>query len=172
MNVLIVYESMFGNTRRIAEAIAAGLTPSDVELVDVSHAPAAIGQEVDLLVVGGPTHAFSLSRASTRQDAVREAGQPPVSGDAGLREWLEALPVPTRTDGLAGATFDTRVTRPRLPGSAAKAAQRRLRHLGLQIIAPAQSFWVRGKAGPLVDGEQERALAWGAELTSRAGIPQ
>jgi len=69
MRAVIVYESMFGNTRRIAESIADGLAWEDVEVIGVTHA----GQEAlggtDLLVVGGPTHAWSMSRPSTRKGA-------------------------------------------------------------------------------------------------------
>jgi hypothetical protein len=174
MKVLIVFESMFGNTRQIAESVAAGLSGSEVELVDVGHAPLTIDQLVDLLVVGGPTHALSLSRASTRQDAARQAGHPPVTGEGGVREWLQALSAPRpaapRKHVLEVATFDTRIKRPGLPGSAAKAAQRRLRRLGLHVLAPAESFWVCDTAGPLQEGEQERARAWGAELGSKASV--
>ena len=71
MTTLVVHESMFGNTRAIAEAIAADL-PGHVEVVDVTDEPAPLPAHVDLLVVGGPTHAFSMSRAGTRRDAVAQ----------------------------------------------------------------------------------------------------
>ena len=71
MKAVVVYESMFGNTRQIAEAIAAGLAESaDVAAVEVSEATAEAAEAADLLVAGGPTHAFSMSRPSTRSDAV------------------------------------------------------------------------------------------------------
>jgi flavodoxin len=74
MRALIVYESMFGNTRQIAEAVAEGLraghdaAPVEVGLVEVGEAPATVA-DVDLLVVGGPTHALGMSRPETRQSA-------------------------------------------------------------------------------------------------------
>jgi flavorubredoxin len=72
---LVVFESMFGNTEAIAHAVADGLRSTmDVDVVEVGAAPASPADDVDLLVVGGPTHAFGLTRPSTRQDAARQAG--------------------------------------------------------------------------------------------------
>ena len=76
MSILVVYESMWGNTRAVADAIARGLGP-DTAVVEVTRAPADIPADVDLLVVGGPTHAFSMSRGTTRHDAAQR-GAPGV----------------------------------------------------------------------------------------------
>lgn len=169
MHALVVIESMFGNTREVGRAVAGGLSGvADVEVVDVADAPDRLPAGTDLLVVGAPTHAFSLSRPSTRADARRQAGDPePEDGTAerGAREWLDAL---TGTTGVAAAVFDTRVAHPRLPGSAARAAQRRLRSCGCDLVAPPETFWVAGTPGPLCTGELERAGAWGAELARLA----
>ena len=79
MKALVVYESMWGNTKQVAEANADGLQESmEVELVDVNRAPAEPEPDVGLIVAGGPTHAFSMSRTNTRADAVNPpAGGPP-----------------------------------------------------------------------------------------------
>lgn len=165
MYALVVYESMFGNTRRIAEAVADGLALTmKVEVVEVGSAPTTLDGEVDLLVVGGPTHVFGMSRSSTRQSAAEQAKGPLVSQGEGLREWLGG--VRSRSARLAVVAFDTRISKPRLPGSAARAAGRRLRRLGLRIAAPATSFYVVGSLGPLVSGEVERARMWGEQLAS------
>lgn len=130
MHALVIYESMFGNTRKVAEAIAEGLaTSAKVDLREVGAAPATIEGGMDLLVVGGPTHAFSMSRPRTREDARRETAT--VSTADGLREWIAALDRSGRR--VPVATFDTKVARPNLPGSAARAAERRLRKLGFPI---------------------------------------
>jgi len=171
MKSLIVYESMFGDTHLVAEAIAAGLSANgvmdDADVVEVGTAPTSIGTDVDLLIVGGPTHAFSMSRPSSREDASRQAGeQAIISQGSGIREWLENVTVPT---GLAVATFDTKVSKPHLPGSAGHAAEKRLRRKGCRIIAPAEDFYVTGTRGPLNTGEQVRARSWGTELASATG---
>jgi hypothetical protein len=167
MDAWVVYESMFGNTRDVARAVADGVAGSlSVTLHEVGEAPSQIGPGVDLLVVGAPTHAFSLSRPATRQDAARQAAGPLVSPGIGVREWLERLGrVP---DALVTATFDTRVARPRLPGSAAHAADRRLRALGATPVVAPQTFWVQGTPGPLAPDQLEAARRWGAEVARAA----
>ena len=170
MRALVVYESMFGNTQQVAEAVAAELRAAgaDVDLTEVGRAPSDL-TGVDLLIVGGPTHAFGMSRASTRADAVKQNdGAAVVSPGIGIREWLDLLPAPEGT--VRCAAFDTRVRPPRVPGSAARAADRRLRHLGLLVVAPAMSFWAGGTKGPLRDGELERVREWASGLVSSAPV--
>lgn len=164
MRALVVFESMFGNTRDVARAVAEGLsTRMGVELVEVGSA--RWRADVDLLVVGGPTHAFSMSRPGTREDAARQAELAVISTGTGIREWLENLSGVRA--GTSAATFDTRVARPRLPGSAARAMHKRLGHAGLDLVVGPESFWVDGTRGPLVADEVARAKDWGAELANR-----
>jgi hypothetical protein len=168
MAALVVFESMFGNTRQIADAVTEGLSGHlPVEQVEVGAAPAAIGRDVELLVMGGPTHAFGLTRPGTRQSAAQQAEDGLVSTGIGLREWLGTLA--KGSSDVAVATFDTRISRPRLPGSAAAAAEKRLHRLGFRILARAESFFVEGTTGPLAPGERERARRWGEELAVRLG---
>ncbi|MFI7700586.1 flavodoxin family protein [Nonomuraea sp. NPDC049480] len=170
MHALVVYESMYGNTKEIAEAVAEGLAARmPAEVVEVGSAPSAVGEEVRLLVVGGPTHAFSMSRASTRKSAAEQAERPLVSRGDGVREWLATLR--TSSAGLGSAAFDTRIVKPRMPGSAARAVAKRLRRLGIRAVAPAQSFYVSGTQGPLVEGELERARQWGESLAASFPVP-
>ncbi|HSE09379.1 MAG TPA: flavodoxin domain-containing protein [Nocardioidaceae bacterium] len=165
MRALVVYESMFGDTKQIAEAVADGLrTELAVELVEASKAPAPLDELVDLVVVGGPTHAFSMPRQNTREEAVRQ-GAKAVSADAGIREWIEHLHKGPHSERVA--TFDTRVTKARrMPGSAAKAAAKGLRKQGYSTFQKPESFWVEDVAGPLVEGEVERARRWGEQLAA------
>ena len=163
MKALVVYESMFGNTKQVARAIARGLEKSaEVELVEVSDAPPNPDVDVDLIVAGGPTHAFSMSRASTRGNAIDRGATEGEQG-IGLREWIEALPKGRHADKIA--TFDTRVrTMRHLPGSAAKGAAKAARHHRYESAAPAESFYVDDIEGPLLGGELDRAEAWGEQL--------
>ncbi|WP_053207917.1 flavodoxin family protein [Jiangella muralis] len=160
MRALVVFESMFGNTQKIAEAIADGLSVTmTVDTLEVGSAGSSL-DGVDLLVVGGPTHAFGLSRRSTRANAAEKAPGGVVSKATGLREWLAEV----HADGAMVATFDTKADKPRLPGSAAHAARRLLRRRGYRPVAAAASFFVTGTTGPLADGEEERARRWGEQL--------
>jgi hypothetical protein len=161
-SALVVVESMFGNTRAVADAVAAGLSESvPTTVVEVSTAPSRTG--VDLLVVGGPTHALGLSRRATREDAVRQ-GAVDAGVQVGIREWLQALP---HQPGTAVATFDTRVRKRGVPGSAARSAMRRLRSRGMRPLHVPQTFWVTRIRGPLVDGELQQARDWGRLLAHR-----
>lgn len=171
MRALVVYESMFGNTEQVARQVADGLAGhGDVEVREVSEAPAQPDERLDLVVLGGPTHAFSMSRVSTREDAHRQgATHGEVSG--GLREWLAGLASGSHHPSVAA--FDTRVTKVRrIPGSAARKAARVARQLGYPVSEPPESFYVLDTDGPLADGELERARAWGdlvgAHLEARA----
>jgi flavodoxin-like protein len=163
MKALVIYESMFGNTRTIASGVAAGLAQAQVptDVCEVSEAPLEIGPDVDLVVLGGPTHAFGMSRPASREDAGKQCEDALVSPSTGQREWLERARIPR---GLAVAAFDTRINKSWLPGSAARAADRRLRRLGGTALDRPQSFYVTGTQGPLEDGEQERAQRWGEHL--------
>jgi len=159
---LVVYESMFGNTHLVADAVAEGLgTALDVTTVEVSNAPRGVAEEIDLVVVGGPTHAFSMSRPSTRRSATDQGANPDASGHDGIREWIGAVEA---HEGLLTAAFDTKVIKPHLPGSAAKSAGRKLKHRGFKKLDDPKTFYVTGTKGDLVDGEIDRARQWGTHL--------
>jgi hypothetical protein len=168
MRALIVVESMYGNTRTVAGAVAEGLGAHlPVDVADVAEAPMTIPGDVTLLVVGGPTHAHGMSNPDTRHSAAKRAADMPVPFRSGIREWLEQLaPAP---GGLPAAAFDTRIKGPALLwGSAAQGAAKELRRLGFEAAVDPASFLVKGPMGPvfdvLVPGEAERARAWGDRL--------
>ncbi|PUA79379.1 flavodoxin [Nocardioides currus] len=168
MRALVVFESMFGNTARAADAVAQGLRGAgvEVEVVDVRAAPALLPPDLDLLVVGAPTHAFGLSRPATRTDAVRQ-GAPPERAVTGIREWLESLEVPSGSATPLLAAFDTHATRVRWsPWSASSSIAKVAARRGLGCDARL-GLVVDDVAGPLVDGERERAVDFGAALAAR-----
>jgi hypothetical protein len=160
----VVYESMFGNTRTVAEAIAQGLSErADTVVYEVGDAPLEVPPTVDLVVVGGPTHAFSMSRESTRRSAAEQGGDQEAAGHRGIREWIAGSVV---HDGVHSAAFDTKVAKPHLPGSAARAAARKMHRRGFDPIADPETFYVADTAGDLLDGEVVRAREWGSHLVS------
>ena len=168
MKALVVYESMFGNTEQVARAVARGLSDRmEVELSEVSTAPAPLTELLDLIVVGAPTHAFSLSRPSTRADALRQGATQGQEAN-GLREWLGRLTRGPHSEMVAA--FDTRVERVRhLPGSAAKRAGRVVDRLGYERIGR-ESFYVVDIGGPLEPGELARAEEWGRHLATEMAL--
>jgi hypothetical protein len=162
MHAIVVYESIYGNTRAVAEAIAEGLGGAPVLTPEELSAQTP---DADLLVVGGPTHAHGMATARSRRDAAR-AARPGGSVDPGgpaLRDWLAGL---ARADEALAAAFDTRLTKPEwLTGAASHGIAKRLRRHGFDVLDTA-SFLVTTGEGPLVDGELERARRWGAELAA------
>lgn len=158
MRVLVVYESITGNTRLVAETVATALAAHGrTELVEVARAPTSIPDDLTLLVVGASTQTFTLGRGKDVRDG---ANQFAARGRT-LAEWLDRLHVPL---GYAAAAFDTRVKRPFLPGSAAKTTEKRLNNVGFRIVTPAEGFIIDGNTGALIAGELERATLWGSQL--------
>jgi menaquinone-dependent protoporphyrinogen IX oxidase len=175
MKVLVVYESMYGNTHIVASNIADGLRGThEVTVVPVSAATADLVAGADLLIVGAPTHMHGLSTASSRQAARKAAAKPesgltldPDAGGPALRDWLRGL-----VGGHALATaFDTRLAgAPVLTGRASRGISRLLTRHGYQLIVPPESFVVT-KLNTLVDGESSRARRWGEALAARPAVP-
>jgi menaquinone-dependent protoporphyrinogen IX oxidase len=169
MRAVIVYESMYGNTHEIAQAIAEGMAGGcDVAVTAVADADPAAIAGADLLVVGGPTHVHGMSRESTRKAAVTDAAAGGVELDAdapgpGLREWLIALPA----NDSPAAAFDTRIKAPAvLTGRASRRMAHLLRRHGHRMVTAPQSFFVT-KDNHLLDGEQDRAREWGRALAGQ-----
>ena len=168
MSALVVYESVFGDAKKIAEAVAEGLAPQlPAQVVAAGDAPAELGPDVRLLVVGGPNHAMSMPRPSTRQGAVDQYGATITDTSTGLHEWLDAVRL---AKGTPAAAFDTRMDHPKLIvklDHAAKTEEKLLKGHGARIVAPAEHFQVTDAQGPLADGEEDRARRWGQALAQQ-----
>ena len=164
MRTVIIYETLFGNTQRVAEELArVAREHGEVDMVPVEKATPGIADAADLVLIGGPTHVHGMSWKATRQNGTAEA-----SGDEGrtagadaagpgLRDWFHRI---GRVEGTPAAAFDTRMDGPEvLTGRASLGISRRLRHHGFNEVAAPKSFVVdRGNA--LVDGEVVRAHEW------------
>ena len=140
---------------------------AEVVVVPVGEADADLVKSADVVVVGGPTHAHGMSRASTRKAAADAAAKPgsdlvlsPDAADPGLREWFASLDhVFTNA-----AAFDTRIDLPAaVTGRASKGIARKLRHHGATLIAEPESFFVK-KDSHLAPDQELRAREWGAQL--------
>jgi len=168
MRAIVVFESMFGDNKQVAEAIAAGLADAGVtaDAVEVGTAPTDIGDDVDLVVVGSPNHAWSMPRPSTREDAATKVDEPLVSQGIGVREWLEQAVL---TTGVRTAAYDTRGSRPKAVVAfdhASTSIQKRLAKLGGTRLVPAEHFLVVDMTGPLEPGEIDRAREWGRTMAA------
>jgi flavorubredoxin len=165
MKAVVVYESHWGNTADIARAVAEGIGPETVVLTTDEASPEAIAG-ADLLVVGAPVIAFGLP-SPRAEDAVAatadDAPAPPAMVHPSMFWWLANLP---RGSGQAAA-FETHMRW--VPGGATGAIERRLTHKGYRVSADSGKFVVKGRYGPLREGELERAKEWGSGLRPRFG---
>ena len=156
MKAIVLYDSQFGNTEKIARIIADTLRgQAEVAFYRVGQVTISELAGVDLLVVGSPTQKF----------------KPTI----GVTDFLKSIP----KNGLAGvrvAAFDTRLTQknidetPVLPffvkifGYAGEVIARGLEKKGGRLVVPAEGFYVLGTEDPLVEGEEERAVSWAEKL--------
>jgi flavodoxin len=143
MNALVVYHSEFGNTRQVAEAIAEVFQATGAaRTLSAEQLAAADLQDVDLVVMGTPTHKMNLP------EAVR-----PVFEKL-PRRILRGVPVAAFDTSYEMSAFLARFT-------AAKRVDRMLRRLGGKRLVPPETFHVHHHhEGPLYDGEVERAKTW------------
>jgi len=162
MKAAIVYESSFGNTRRLAEAMGEALAHhgADVTVCSVDERLPRV-DDLDLLVIGAPTHVHGLSSARSRQSAVEHGAEEPGPG-IGVRGFFEKHPPLL---GVRAAAFDTRYDRPVfVVGSAARGIAKRLERAGAELVAPPESFFVDAKSSTLLFGELGRASTWAKQL--------
>jgi flavodoxin len=156
MQTLVIYDSKFGNTEKIAEAIGRGIgSVSDVRVTSTAEAAGvneSIAARPDLVLVGGPTQNHGPS--------------------AGLRRFVNNLPTALR--GVPAACFDTRYRGPvLLMGSAAASAAKTLAKRGAKLVAPSESFFIVRHGAmeqqALEQGEITRAEAWGQVIATSVG---
>ena len=167
MRAVVVYESMFGNTHAIADAIGRGIGEGLEPVDNVVVVPVV---EAGRLVVGGPTHFHGMSSTHTRKWAASITKKPKndlvLDRDAqgpGVGDWLRSL-----GDGRPKvAAFDTRFKGPAvLRGRASRAISRKLRSRGFEVVAKPESFFVTLQ-NHLEPGEEARAQEWGKRLAAR-----
>jgi hypothetical protein len=168
MKTVIICESVYGNTRLVADRLAAvARQHGEAVVVPAEEAGTDATDGADLVLVGGPTHLHGLSTHATRQSGIAHpdgdgdtAVGPDVPGP-GLRDWFRHT---GRVDGTAAAAFDTRLDGPEfLTGRASTGISRRLRHHGYSEVAAPRSFLVT-RENRLMSGEAERAREWAVSV--------
>lgn len=170
MRALVVYESMYGNTRLIAARIADGLRHRfEATEVPAAEATPELVAAAGLLIVGAPTHMFRLPTAASRELAAAAAAKQgsglvldPRADGPGVREWLQVL---GSGDGnRLAAAFDTRLDKfPVFTGRAGHGIARLLTKHDYRLVVEPQSFLVNSR-NELIDGELARASQWGKTL--------
>jgi len=152
MRTLIVYDSLYGNTKIIAQTIA-DVIQGEVNLKYVGDVDVSELGDYDLLIVGAPTHGGGISEATK-----------------GLLGKIQSPAL----EGTKVAAFDTRITNKWILifGVAAPKIAKELEKVGGELVVPAEGFFVTGGEGPLKDGEVERAQAWGESILNALGDVQ
>lgn len=157
LKVLIVYDSVYGNTKKIAEAMIAGIDSlHDAKVSNVQEITSGNIEDIDLLLVGSPTHGGTFTEP--------------------VKNFFASIPA----NGLAGikaAGFDTSFTTEsqgafvrflmRTLGYAAPKIAKKLVSKGAEVL-PSEIFYVVDTEGPLKEGEEERAGKWAAALVYKA----
>ncbi len=156
MKVLIIYDSGFGNTEKVALAVCNSLGAlGDVAAVKVGEVKPEQLQNLDLLIIGSPTRAFRPTPA--------------------IQKYLKALPKDA-LNGVKVAAFDTRISMEdtnsgflkfmvNIFGYAAKPISEQLKNKGGELSSPPEGFFVKDTEGPLKEGELERAAAWAKSVS-------
>jgi flavodoxin I len=144
MKTLVIYDSLYGNTRTIAQAIGDAI-PGEVEVLQAGEVNASELEAYDLLIVGAPTHGGKASEA--------------------VQAFLNRAPG-NAFEGNNVAAFDTRLTAKwvRIFGYAAPKIADTLKEKGGTLVGAPGGFFVRGTKGPLKEEEVERAARWAKEM--------
>jgi flavodoxin len=158
VKAMVVYDSMYGNTGKVAEAIGKALGPQeDVEVVRAGEMKPEQLAGVRLLIVGSPTQKFRPTGTTT--------------------QFLKGIPQ-NGLNGVKVAAFDTRITEDEIEeirilaffvsifGYAAKPIADRMQKKGGELAVPPEGFYVGGMEGPLLEGELERAAGWAREIAA------
>ncbi|MFC1687556.1 flavodoxin family protein [Patescibacteria group bacterium] len=153
MKTLVIYDSMFGNTKKIAQAIGESFG-NGAQVFHISKTKSDDLTSADMLIIGSPTH----------------GGQPSQK----MKEFLNTI-APNSLNGIKTAAFDTGISVDgqkhfmrfiiRFFGYAAKRLAKILKSKGANIVS-AETFFVLGKEGPLKDGELDRATEWAKDISN------
>ena len=144
---IIVYDTVYGNTEKVARALAQGLESShavSVTLTRASEADASRLSEYDIVLVGSPTHAWNASKP--------------------IKEFLHGL-AKSGLKGKKAFAFDTKM-RSRIAGSAAKHIEKELSKLGAEIARASASAIVEGNEGPLEEGTESTFTRIGLDIAN------
>lgn len=144
MKALVIYDSLYGNTEKIAKAIV-GAINNEVRVLSVGEVNPDEIKILDLLIIGAPTHGGQASKP--------------------MQEFLNRIPSAS-LNGIKVAAFDTRSTTKwvKIFGYAAGRIARNLKNKGGNLVISPEGFFVTGTKGPLKEGELERAAIWAQKI--------
>ena len=144
MKALVVYDTQYGNTEKVAGAIAGGIS-GGAEVHRITEIDPANLKGIELLVIGGPTQGGRATQV--------------------MQDFLSKIP-DASLKGIDAAVFDTRLTNKLVGmfGYAAGRIEKAMKEKGATIVAAPEGFFVKGAKGPMKDGEIERATEWAKKI--------
>ncbi|MBN2075869.1 MAG: flavodoxin family protein [Dehalococcoidales bacterium] len=147
MKVLVIYDSVYGNTEEIAKSMGEAIG-SETKVVKAENSGPGDFESVELVIAGSPTY----------------GGRPTPK----MKEFLDSIKTVSLKD-VKIAAFDTRVpaTWVKIFGFAAGKIQKRLKSQGGKSVIKPEGFYVSGTKGPLVEGEYERAAKWAQDIIGK-----
>jgi len=151
MKALVIYDSVSGNTRKVAEAIAGSIEGCQATAISIEEANPSDLSDVKLLIVGSASHGLKPSQS--------------------IMKFIESIPQ-NGLDGINVAAFDTRIVKENIKklmqrllsetsDFAARPIAEALRKKGGTLVLLPEPFFLEGEDGPLREGEEERASSWG-----------
>lgn len=145
MKALVIYDTNYGNTKKVAKIIAGKLW-KDTEAISVVDLKKKDLKKVAVLVVGSPVIGWNPTESISKFLA-------------GFKD--------NELQGVKAATFDTRM-KIFFFTDAAKKISKELSRAGATIIAKSQGFYVQKAEGPLRTGEKEKAVVWAVDVKHSA----
>jgi flavodoxin I len=152
MKILIIYDSMYGNTEKTARAMGDAI-PENVKVIHAGKAETSEVESIDLLIIGSPTQGFRATKP--------------------VQAFIERIHE-SSLKGMKVAAFDTRMSEAdvgkglrfimKLGGYAAPRIAKALKKKGGNLVVPPEGFFVKDKEGPLKEGELERAASWAKKV--------
>jgi flavodoxin len=149
LNVLVTYDSVYGNTGKVADCVASGFNASDkVTVSPVNKVDLSLLESTELLVIGSPT----------------QGGRCTIP----VKDFLDRMTA-ADTSRIKVAVFDTRISAKWVTifGYASGKIADSLKHKGITLIVPPEPFYVIATKGPLKGGEMDRATEWGKMLAEK-----
>lgn len=148
MKILIIYDTNFGNTQKVAYLIGEELKPgNDVKVTSIAGIKPTDLAGINLLIMGSPINGWRPTEK--------------------IRNFLSTFKHNQLKD-LNIATFDTRV-KIFFHGDAAKTMAKSLKQVGAEQIVEPVGFFVKGSEGPVLDEELAKVKNWAHSIKEHYG---
>lgn len=144
MKAIVLYDSKYGNTEQVAKGICSGMKEVGFSSVECRRGSTVTPEELlstEIWILGSPTHMGGVSRNFKQ-----------------MIKWMGGQDL----QGIRGTAFDTRLEN--MKGGASQRISEAMIRSGIQMLLDPESFIVKGRKGPLAEGEEARAISFGRRI--------